>query len=416
MIFSNSNQQQKIHMNICMVKNLGDFPPEIRLEKEVRTLQKAGHKITIVCSMKKYSTAHDIWEGCNVIRLPDKSSRFRKLWNYVVFNWTFYNRYWDINIDQVIKKYHINVLHVHDLPMLRTSLTAAKRNKIPVVIDFHENYPGALPYYIDDGTFLSKILLSMISIKRWKRYEKTDSEAANHILVVVDEAKERLTSLGIDEKKITVLENTEDVENFCSMEIDPEIKTSYEKDFILLYVGGFGGDHRGLLTVIEAMPLIVKEIPNIRLVLVGDGPIKPRLKKMTKQLGLETKVTFIDWQPFEKVSSWINRGDICIIPHNSNPQTEATSPHKLFQYMLMKKPIIVSSCRPLKRVIEECQAGLVFQAGDSVDFAEKVIDLKEEKVRFQFGEKGHLCATKKYNWELLSYKLLNVYDRLEKAN
>jgi glycosyltransferase involved in cell wall biosynthesis len=399
-----------------MVKNLGDFPPEIRLEKEVRTLQKAGHKITIVCSMKKKITAYDTWEGCDVIRLSEKTSRFGKLLKFITFNWTFYDKFWDKNLDQIIKTYEIDVLHVHDLPMLKTSLIAAKRNKIPVVIDFHENYPGALPYYIDDGTFLSKILLNMISIKRWERYEITDSAAANHILVVVDEAKERLISQGIDEKKITVLENTEDVENFCSMKIDPEIKTSYEKDFILIYVGGFGGDHRGLLTVIEAIPIIAIEIPNIRLVLVGDGPIKPRLIKLTKQLGLETKVTFIDWQPFIKVSSWIDRGDICIIPHNSNPQTEATSPHKLFQYMLMKKPIIVSSCRPLKRVIEECQAGLVFQAGDRVDFAKKVIDLKDEKVRLKYGENGHLYATNKYNWELLSYKLLTVYDRLEKSN
>lgn len=399
-----------------MVKNLGDFPPEIRLEKEVRTLHKAGHKITIVCSMRKNFLARDTWEGCDVIRLSEKTSRIGKLWRFLTFNWTFYNRFWDYNIDQIIKTYKIDVLHVHDLPMLRTSLIAAKRNNIPVVVDFHENYPGALPYYIDDGTFLSKMLLNMISINCWERYEISDSKAANHILVVVDEAKERLISLGIDENKITVLENTEDVEIFCSMKIDPEIKSSYEKDFILLYVGGFGGDHRGLLTVIKAMPIISKEIPNIRLVLVGDGPIKPKLKKVTKQLGLETKVTFIDWQPFTKVSSWIGRGDICIIPHNSNPQTEATSPHKLFQYMLMRKPIIVSSCRPLKRVIDECQAGLVFQAGDSVDFAKKVIGLKDEKDRFQFGENGHLCATKKYNWELLSYKLLNVYDRLEKTN
>jgi glycosyltransferase involved in cell wall biosynthesis len=121
---------------------------------------------------------------------------------------------------------------------------------------------------------------------------------------------------------------------------------------------------------------------------------------------------FVDWQPFEKIPSFVASSDVCLVPHHSNPNTEASSPHKLFQYMLMGKPVVVSSCKSLQRVVEETGSGLSFKAGDRQALASAVVKLKDEGVRRRLGEAGRRAVLKKYNWGRTSSKLVRIYEHL----
>lgn len=92
--------------------------------------------------------------------------------------------------------------------------------------------------------------------------------------------------------------------------------------------------------------------------------------------------------------------DVCLVPHNKNSHTDTTIPHKLFQYMLEGKPVVVSSCKPLKRVVEETDSGLVSEAGKKKDLADKIIDLyNNENLRRELGENGKKAAQGRYNWQ-----------------
>ena len=65
--------------------------------------------------------------------------------------------------------------------------------------------------------------------------------------------------------------------------------------------------------------------------------------------------------------------DINIIPHLANDHTDNTIPHKLFQIMMSKSLLLVSSCKPLKRIVEKYDCGVVFKADDVNDFTDKVV-------------------------------------------
>jgi glycosyltransferase involved in cell wall biosynthesis len=165
-------------------------------------------------------------------------------------------------------------------------------------------------------------------------------------------------------------------------------------------------------TAIIAMSEIVEKIPEAELLLIGKGPFKKELVKIVSELSLERNVTITDQQPFKLMPTFIEMSSVCIVPHNSNPHTEATSPHKLFQYMLMGKPVVVSSCRPLKRIIEETGAGVVFEAGDSHSFAEAVIRLyNDPELREQMGQAGKKAVLEKYNWNITAKRLVRFYSR-----
>lgn len=76
---------------------------------------------------------------------------------------------------------------------------------------------------------------------------------------------------------------------------------------------------------------------------------------------------------------------------------------------LMK--ILVSSCRPLKRIIEETEAGLVFQAGDPEGLAEKIVTLyKSSELRQKMGNRGRMATVEgKYNWKYSGGELIGIY-------
>lgn len=399
-------------MNVCMVLANKDFPPDIRVEKEARALRDAGYNIMILCASKGQRPLVDEWEGNKVIRMPAQPLAIKAI-NWLFRSITFHDLQLGKHLPAVIQENNIELLHVHDLLMLGTILTAAKKYGIPVIADLHENYPAALRYYLTGRSITKPIKWILYKPSRWQAYEKRSALLAEHILVVVDEAKDRLEAEGIPGDKITVIENTVDVDNLLSIPLDNELIQRYKDEFVISYIGGYGGQHRGLDTVIEAIPQILEQIPEAHLLLVGDGPIKEVLQQMVAERSVESKVTFINWQPFEKISSYIALSDVCLVPHHSNAHTEATSPHKLFQYMLLKKPVVVSSCKPLKRVIEETGGGLVFQAGDASSLAETVVQLQDAQLRHKLGEAGYRAVKEKYNWSETSKILTGVYEQIQ---
>ena len=76
--------------------------------------------------------------------------------------------------------------------------------------------------------------------------------------------------------------------------------------------------------------------------------------------------------------------------------------------MFMNKPILVSDATPLKRIIEETNAGVVFKSDDSKDFAEKTQFMLESKLGW--GEFGKKAVWQKYNWNNEVKELLRVFD------
>ena len=388
------------------------FPPDIRVEKEARTLLKAGHELFLLCMNTPDLPNNGIYEGIKLCRRDfyPKSfvvGKFNTLTNRL----TFKNYKLISQIEKFVSENSIEVLHVHDLPMVRTALVAGERKGVPVVADLHENYPAAMQIYLTEADFKEKFLNGL---NRWRRYENYCLKRVDHIIVVVDEAKERvINDYGISEDKITIVSNTEDIDYFEGLELDQELINSYKDYFVITYVGNNFGAHRGLNVPIKAMPILKEKIPNIRLLLVGGrGGNKAELERLALDLEVSQNVEFTGWKPFDLMPSYISLSDICLVPHHSNPHTDTTVPHKLFQYMLIGKPVVVSTCKPLARIVNETQAGLVFESGNSDDFARVCLELLDADKRKQFGENGRRAVMTKYNWENTGKDLIKVYEKI----
>ena len=125
-------------MRIGMVLMDGQgFPPDIRVEKESKSLAQAGHEVFIL-ARKVVNNAPDTEFlqnlGATVVRVDvPKGNKLSK----ALFAMMVYDFHWKEPIDRFVKSYNLQVLHVHDLEGVPAVQNIARRRGVPVVADLH---------------------------------------------------------------------------------------------------------------------------------------------------------------------------------------------------------------------------------------------------------------------------------------
>lgn len=397
-------------MKIGMIleKEFPPNPPDIRVEKEAGSLLRAGHEVELLSLGLSMSTNKDDFKGIRLNRVPISMLSIKD-WDETKVGSHFHSETspWVGAIDDFIHTRGIEVLHIHDLPLAWTAMAAASRYGIPSVLDMHECYP----YLVET---MRPVVNGWNPVKWVERYERECLEKADHVIVTVDEAERRLKLLGVDPAKLSVVMNTEDIGNMTWDEIRSTNLRPKDPGLVVTYVGAFG-TVRGLDQLMFAFSGILKNNRNAHLMLVGGGYNQDELKSLARVLDISEKVGFTGWVPFDQVADYIKSSDICVVPHLKNKFTDATIPHKLFQYMLMGKPVIVSDASPLKRIVEECECGLVYQSGDIEALMRHMLKLSGSPAkRKRFGMNGRRSAVGKYNWKTEEQRLLSIYGKMNR--
>lgn len=397
---------------VAMLLN-APYPADIRVKKETDALINAGFEIFLICLRKKNQAPREVVEGINVIRIDaGKNNYVLAFWD-VVMSITFIHPRFKKALNKLLLEEKISIVHVHDLPLAGTALALRRQFSIKVIVDLHENYPEALRTWFKWKKNLIVRLKNKLFLNpdRWFKYETKACLEADHVIAVVDEMKSRLAkSSGVDLEKITVITNTED-KNFIEQKLNKDVYENIPNGFIITYSGGIG-PHRGVDTAIKGMAHL-RDKP-IYLVIVGFGSpsVMTSLKELATQLQLQN-VYFKGYQPFEKFYSYMHLADVNVIPHQSNGHTDNTVPHKLFQGMMAGRPLLVSTCAPLKRIVKEYKSGLVFKADDATDFAAKVETLYSDKQLCEkLGANGTTATINGIlNWETTQVELVKLYER-----
>lgn len=410
-------------MRIGMVlQTSSGFPPDIRIEKESRALCRAGLDVALLCvRATAEQPEHEVRPtGLAVHRASPHAgalARVARAARWLLCDWPLQPK-WLAPIQEFIEAFQPHALHCHDLPLLPTVLHVAAARGLPVVADLHESWPAATEVYRRAYPLLQRLRLRVTSSgRKWRRVERRVLPRCAQIIVVVTETAERLAhDYAIPRERITVVRNTEDEAAFGRGEPIAEILSRHRDRWTAVYVGGVG-PHRGVDVAIEAAPLAARQIPRFRLLIVGPRGRRARaLAQLVRAAGAEGLVEIVGWVPAQHVPSYIVASRACLVPHRDFEHTQAALPHKLFQYMLLAKPVVVSDCAPLKRVVEHAGAGLVFRADDPADLARCLVELhRDPRAAGQFGQQGRRAACGPYSWRHDAARLLDLYRRLERS-
>ncbi len=396
------NRDQK---RILMVLQ-SDFPPDIRLEKEIDALNRNGYQVYLLCNNKNnLPRLEAINRNFHIVRLPHFQLGGKNLQSVFGVPLSF-NPIWLFYIAKACRRFKIDYIHVHDLPLALGAIFVGKLLRLPVIFDMHENYPAALEVWGKKG-FLPGLFRNP-SLAR--KLEKISLKLAKKIIVVVEEHRETLASMGVNLQKTHVVGNTVQTEKYTHLKIDEKLTEKYRDNFVLTYVGNFSPE-RELEVAIRGVKILAPQIPNLKLLLVGDGGIREELENLTENLGISNFVEFTGWVDFEKTPSYIAAADVCIIPQPSNDLIDNGVPHKLFQYMALEKPVIVSDAKAMARIVRETECGEIFQSHSPEDFAHAVLRIRD--IKKNYGNNGKKAVSEKYNWENSARELIQLYKGLE---
>ena len=383
------------------------FPPDVRVENEASALAKAGFEVILLILAPDTRALIEDYQGFTIVRrhVPQKIRNWMRglAGTIPALSW-----YIARQIQQLRKRYSFDVIHAHDLYMCGGALRAGKRVGVPVVADLHEVWTAALAQYAWSTRFPGKLF---INIRGWKALEKKWTEGARHIIVTAETMRDHYIELGCPEKKVTVLPNTINIEAFDRYPIKENIIEAHKSAFTLVYTGGINL-HRGLGFLLDTMPLVLKHCP-ARLVIVGDGRIRPELERQAELLGITDHVVFEGWRPQEEIKSYILASDVCLIPLVNSEHTDKTVAHKLFHYMYLQRPLITTNCAYMQQIVEATDCGAVVPYGDHRAFASCLIELyKNPARRKQMASNGHQAVLERYNWDHSVRSLIEMYRNM----
>ena len=387
-----------------------DYPWDIRVEKIVNTLSKNGHCICLVCRNLRCLPSYEVTESVKIFRLPWTGNKFFN--RFVSFPY-FFNILWLWKIYQVARKERPDAILVRDLPLALSAVIVAKCLKVPVVLDYAENYPAMLK----GRKYLRKLKIHQLFIRNAQLariVEWITLKSAKRVIIVVEENKRRYVQKGIPLNKLYLVSNTPDLDSLdgSQRELPYEEKSFFAERYTLIYVGSLG-PVRGLEMVIEAMPRIIEKIPEVHLLLIGAGANKEILERLVAKNKVSEYVTLKGWLDFRYVPQYLKAARAGIIPHLLTEHTSTTIPNKIFDYMAHGLPVIASDVAPMKRIIEEENCGVTFKANNKDDFVNAVIRVCHEQ-KNRFGENGRAAVYRKYNWKEDSAILLKVFDDLHR--
>ncbi len=274
-------------------------------------------------------------------------------------------------LDAVIAETKPDILHAHS-PALNglAALNAGKKHNIPVVYECRAFWEDAA---VDHGTTREKSLRYRVT----HALETYVFRQASAITTICEGLRKDIMQRGVAEKKITVIPNAVDIEKFSFTGIaNPELKQELDLQgkIVLGFIGSFYA-YEGIPLILQALPQILKQQPNVRVLLVGGGPQEQLIKDKVKQLQLEASVIFTGRVPHDQVQDYYKLVDIFIYPRLSMRLTNLVTPLKPLEAMAQGRLVVASDVGGHKELIKDQQTGVLFKANDASSLVECVLDL-----------------------------------------
>ena len=306
-------------------------------------------------------------------------------------------------IERTIKEKKIDVIILYSVPTngLQTIRLAGKFN-IPVIFRS-----------ID---ILHKLVHYPALRQATKIIEKMTYSRVDAILAITPHHAQYVINMGASESRVDLLLLPIDRDIFhpstdCSA---IQQKWGLNKEVPVIVFVGTLFEFSGLDGFIQEFPGILQQIPNARLLIVGDGPQRSTLEKIIAELGLQKYVTITGFQPYQTMPQYMNLATICINPFVVTERTEDVFPGKIIQYIACGKVTIATPSLGITTLIPDKTNGIIY-ASDARTMAQEAISLlKSPEYRQQLEHAGLDYIKQNHDQISIGHKLETYLEKFVK--
>ncbi|MFC1887839.1 glycosyltransferase family 4 protein [Candidatus Cloacimonadota bacterium] len=388
----------------------GPFPTHPRIKNEAVSLIRAGHDVSLFALEFGNRSLYEDIEGIKVFRYYIPRKIFKKLYA-LAFTIPLYKIVFKKKIRQFIQHNNIEAIHIHNIVIASPVMSVNKKFNLPVILDIHENKPVIMKYYPGIRSLLGKLL---VNLNKWEKKQQEFVKKTDFVAVVTEEAKNDLLKYkNKQSEKIIILPNTIVIDQFIKKPLDQNIINRYSSYYVILYLGDTGL-RRGVDTAIKAISNLKHNIPNVKLVVVGKSRDDKYYKSLVGKLGLKMYVDFEGWQQDTLFPSYIAASSVCISPLRRNKHHDTTYANKIFQYMALGKPQVVSDSTAQAELIKKLNCGLIHKAEDDKDLAKSILKLYQDQEKAEeMGLRGRKAIIEHLNWKECIKPLTEIYSSLK---
>lgn len=383
------------------------YPPHINgvstsIDMLKRALEKKNY-IVYVVTINDSATKYDYDEESRVLRIPGIPTG---IYNYRL------SQIYPLKVVNQIKSWKLDVIHSHTEFSIGTfARLFAKQYNIPLIHTYHTWYEDYV-YYLTKGHVekASKKVVEYLT----KFYCDT---TATELIVPTKKIYDLFRQKYKFEKNINIIPTGIEVERFFPEKIDKrkvnEIKKRYgigRRDFVIIFVGRLASE-KNIEFILNTQKEIIKKHPNIKLLIVGDGPEKSSYKQYALELGIAKNTIFTGKAPWCEIPYYYNAADLFITASKSETQGLT-----VLEAMAAKVvPLVINDEAFTSTVIDNFNGRIFNTKEEAVQY---IIELYEDsKTREYLGRQAKISA-ERCGTKYFAEAALDVYQRAinEKKN
>ena len=354
---------------ICMIVH-AYYEEDPRVRREAEALLAAGWEVDVYGLRRPGEEPTGVIAGVNLHRLPVGRHQGAGVHVYLAEYGAFLARaLWSATLAHRRRRY--GLVEVHSLPdYLVFAALPIKLSGVPVLLDLHE----AMPEF-----FRSRFpkAANSISYRLLRLQERLSIAFADETMTVNEALAERLVGLGVKPDRVTVVLNTPDLALFDPT-AHPRREFMADGTLRLVYTGAITPTYE-LDVVLRAVAAIVRSRPNLSVTatLYGRGDALAGLEALAAELGIADRVGFPGRIPIEAVPRAVADGDIGVAPTRLDPFTVMSLSTKLFEYAVMRKPVVASRLPTVERYFDPDTLS-VYEPGDPESLAATILALVDD--------------------------------------
>jgi glycosyltransferase involved in cell wall biosynthesis len=385
-------------MKVCMLAYTF-YETDNRVRRYAEALARRGDQVEAIALLRGDQPAIEVMQGVRVHRIQrrviDETGPVSYLLKLLSF---FFRSAWFLAVHHLREPY--DLIHVHSVPDFEVFATLVPRLLgARVILDIHDIVPEfyASKFKVGERTTAFRLLVFL---------ERLSIAFSSHVIISNHLWYDKLIHRSVRAEKCTTLINFPDPNIFWRR---PR-PAATNNDFVMCYPGTLNW-HQGLEIAVEAVSLLRDRAPQLKFLIVGDGPDREKLKVMTRELGLQDRVTLEGFVPMERVAEIMAAADLGVVPKRKNSFGNEAFSTKIMEFMAMNVPVVAARTRIDEYYFND-ELLQFFEPENSADLAEKIFALMENPRRRDSLRAHSTAFIAQYSWDVKQHEYFGLVDRL----
>ena len=309
----------------------------------------------------------------------------------------------------VARQWKPDILHAHS-PALDglAAVRAGRRLGIPVVYEIRAVWEDAAVGNLSGREGSLKYRLT-------RQLENMAVSGADHVMTICQGLKDDLVARGVSPDKIGIMPNGVDLTMFGEPAARDEAlaqELGIGDGPVIGFIGSFY-DYEGLGDLIAAMPILVEQHPDARLLLVGGGPMADALKDQVAASPVADAIRFTGRVPHSEVERYYALMDVMAYPRKKSRLTDLVTPLKPLEAMAQEKLVAASDVGGHRELVTDGETGVLFAPDDPAACADALARLIDRRGEWpDFRARGAAHVRENHDWHTNAQRYQVVYQAL----